>query len=136
MGLSRGLREIFATILTLVAIAVVGLILSAERPADAAETPRTSICRAWDDSAGEVIAKLAQAHNVDLRLVGDAIFRMRRARRSCGIGLIRLACVDYHAIIDGSPRLSDLSLPSSFLCSSPDGEPVGNTITLFTMAEE
>ena len=130
MGLSRGLREIFATILTLVAIAVVGLILSAERPADAAETPRTSICRAWDDSAGEVIAKLAQAHNVDLR------FRMRRARRSCGIGLIRLACVDYHAIIDGSPRLSDLSLPSSFLCSSPDGEPVGNTITLFTMAEE
>lgn len=135
MGVTRRRRDVVAAFLALVSIPVVGPILSAERAAHAAETPRTSICRAWDDSAGEAIAKLAQARNVDLRLVGDAIFRMRRARRSCGLGLIRLACVDYHAIMDGSPRLGDLSLPSSFLCSSPDGEQVGNTIRLFTMVE-
>lgn len=58
--------------------------------------------------AGEaIVRRVTESKNdVDLRQLGDAIFRMRRARRSCNIGLIRMACQDYIAIIHNVAGIS------------------------------
>jgi hypothetical protein len=84
-------------------------------------------CVGWDDAASEAIVEMVKAgRDVDLRLVGDAVFRMRRARRNCHMGWVRLACLDYHAIMRGAPALSERWLPTAFECSVPDGEPVAD----------
>jgi hypothetical protein len=59
------------------------------------------VCVLWDGQASEAIARRVNESrdDVDLRQLGDAIFRIRRARRSCEIGLIRMACQDYIAVI-------------------------------------
>jgi len=59
------------------------------------------VCALWDGRAGETIVRRVteSRDNVDLRQLGDAIFRMRRARRSCDVGLIRAACQDYIAVV-------------------------------------
>jgi hypothetical protein len=63
-----------------------------------------SICAPWDAAAGEAIVRLVQAKpGIDLQLVSDAIARMRRARRTCEAGWVRLACLDYDAVIRGVP---------------------------------
>jgi len=66
------------------------------------------VCARWDGQAGEAIVRRAteSKNDVDLRQLGDAIFRMRRARRSCDIGLIRMACQDYIAIIHNVAGIS------------------------------
>ena len=126
--LSRLLYGSAVTVVMLLVIAVVERTLPDGTEAYAAEGPRTGVCAAWDDAASDAVTKLAQARDVDLRLVGDAIFRMRRARRNCHMGFIRFACVDYRAIIRGSPGLRDLWLPSSFECSFPEGELAGSIV--------
>jgi hypothetical protein len=126
--ISRVLYESGVVVVMLLAIAFVEELLPDGAGAYGAESPRAGVCAAWDDAASDSITRLAQAGDVDLRLVGDAIVRMRRARRSCHMGFIRSACLDYHAIMRGSPGLRDWWLPSSFECSFPDGELAGNII--------
>jgi hypothetical protein len=57
-------------------------------------------CVRWDDLAREAIARQVRdgKRDADLRQVGDAIFQLRRARRNCQAGWIRLACQDYLAV--------------------------------------
>ena len=71
--------------------------LSGEGATEAGLAPA---CVQWDDLARESIARRLQngKRDVDLRQAGDAIFHLRRARRHCHAGWIRLACQDYLAV--------------------------------------
>jgi hypothetical protein len=90
----------------------------------AAERPRDPTCARWDEAASDAIAYIVQGRGeVDLRLVDDAIFRMRRARRNCHLGWTNLACLDYQAVIGGAPGPSNNSLTPSPQCASGDGDP-------------
>jgi hypothetical protein len=66
-------------------------------------------CALWDHQASELMARRVAASSpgdVDLRQIGDSIFRMRRARRSCEVGQIELACQGYAAIMRNVPGIS------------------------------
>jgi hypothetical protein len=66
----------------------------------AAAVPIHRICQPWDEKAADVIAHLVHERtDVSLRQAGDALFRLRRARRTCGAGWLALSCQDYRAII-------------------------------------
>jgi hypothetical protein len=76
----------------------------------------TGSCLQWHMAAGSVVSRLAQStRDADLRQVGHAAFRMRRARRNCETGWVTLACQDYHAIMTGAPgyTLSNQLFPCS-----------------------
>jgi hypothetical protein len=75
----------------------------------------TSTCASWDAAASEAIVQLVQGRSdMDLRQVSDAIIRMRRARRLCESGWVRLACLDYDAVIRGAPSFEQSgSVPST-----------------------
>ena len=64
------------------------------------EQPRAMACARWDDMASEAIAVLAQ----NKPLLGEARFRLRRARSNCRAGWIGPACEDYRAIIEQAPE--------------------------------
>lgn len=74
----------------------------------------TSTCAPWDAAASEAIVQLVQdKSDLDLRQMSDAVVRMRRARRLCETGWVRLACLDYDAIIRGAPSFEQPpSVPS------------------------
>lgn len=56
-------------------------------------------CAGWDATARETIAVLVrQPGDAALRQVGDVVFRLRRARRNCAQGWLKVACQDYQAI--------------------------------------
>jgi hypothetical protein len=69
--------------------------------AQAQEPSLRPMCALWDRQASEAIALRVQdsKNDVELRRLGDSIFRMRRARRNCELGWVRIACQDYHAIL-------------------------------------
>lgn len=81
-----------------------------------AETGSAPACAQWDGLARESIALRVQngKRDVDLRQVGDAIFRLRRARRNCDAGWTMLACRDYLAVMRGT---------SAAVVSQPPGQP-------------
>src|SRR4029453_14120752 len=59
-------------------------------------------CAAWDAAAGTALAALiADRSEVAEARLGDALFRLRRARRNCRHDWIGLARRDYDALIDG-----------------------------------
>ncbi len=61
-------------------------------------------CMQWHLAAGAVVSRLVQStRDADLVQVGDAVFRMRRARRNCDSGWVTLACQDYHSVVAGTP---------------------------------
>jgi hypothetical protein len=74
----------------------------------------TLTCAPWDTTASEAIVQLVQGRSdMDLRQVSDAVTRMRRARRLCETGWVRLACLDYDAIIRGAASFEQSeSVPS------------------------
>lgn len=83
--------------------------------ARAQEKPRDQLCAQWDDLASEAIVHLVRGKDdLLVRQVGDAVFRMRRARRICQLGWAQLACRDYRAIVQTA---------SSFAAAFPHGEP-------------
>ena len=69
--------------------------------ARASERPSDPTCIAWDTSASEAIVTFVQGNkeNMNLQRVSNAIDRMRRARRTCQLGLPNLACEDYRAVV-------------------------------------
>ena len=102
---------------------------------EASERSRSGVCAEWDEAASEAIVDLVKAwRDTDLRLVGDAMYRMRRARRNCHMGWMRLACLDYQAVIQGSPGLAEGFVPPAFACSAPDGESIGTVVRRFAPA--
>ena len=66
----------------------------------AAAIPLHPACRHWDEMAANVVGRLVhQSADASLRQAGDALFRLRRARRNCRAGWLALSCQDYHAIV-------------------------------------
>jgi hypothetical protein len=85
----------------------------------AQEKPRDQVCARWDELASEAIVHLASGKDELLvRQVGDAVFRMRRARRTCQLGWAQLACRDYRAIVQSAPGFSAASPHREFTCVS------------------
>jgi hypothetical protein len=59
-------------------------------------------CAAWDAAASTTLAALiADRRDVAEARLGDALFRLRRARRNCRHDFVGLARLDYDALIDG-----------------------------------
>jgi hypothetical protein len=59
-------------------------------------------CESWDNAASAAIAGLVRERDeATERQLGDALFRLRRARKNCRIGWIALARSDYKALLDG-----------------------------------
>jgi hypothetical protein len=104
-GVARWLRRL-PTICNIAIVAMLAFLAfhrTSDSDAVAQERPRAQPCARWDDMASKAIVQLVQnKRDVDLRQLGDAIFRMRRARRSCEGGWFRLACEDYQAIMRGT----------------------------------
>lgn len=61
------------------------------------------LCGLWDGQASAAIVRTASKgrDKIDLQRLSDDLSRMRRARRSCDLGLIQAACQDYIAIMRG-----------------------------------
>lgn len=76
------------------------------------------LCALWDGQASRAIVhKVSEsADNVDLKRLGEDLFRMRRARRNCELGLIRAACEDYVALIRETGGASSEWRGSSLAC--------------------
>jgi len=71
---------------------------------DAEQQKFARTCLQWHLAAGAVVSRLVQStRDADLVQVGDAVFRMRRARRNCDSGWVTLACQDYHSVVAGTP---------------------------------
>src|SRR5262245_23649443 len=60
-------------------------------------------CEFLDDAAAQAVADLVaeRSEAAEARL-SDAVFRLRRARKNCRIGLLSLARSDYEALLRGS----------------------------------
>ncbi len=66
----------------------------------AAALPLHPACTHWDEMAANVVGRLVhESADASLRQAGDALFRLRRARRNCRAGWLALSCQDYHAIV-------------------------------------
>jgi hypothetical protein len=105
-----------------VAGAVVALCLAAvlwplprgESHADLDSTAEVApVCVRWDGLASEAIVRLVRESksDADLRRAGDAIFRLRRARRNCNANWVALACADYGVIIRNVPAFTTAPWP-------------------------
>jgi hypothetical protein len=62
-------------------------------------------CEGWDRAAAAAVAALIAERDATAdRLLGDAVFRLRRARKNCRHDLAVLARFDYRALTDGRYR--------------------------------
>jgi len=84
----------------------------------ATEAPLHPICAHWDGKAADALARLLhETSDGSLRQAGDALFRLRRARRNCRAGWLALSCRDYHAIVRSQDHGSSRAPSSKTLCS-------------------
>jgi hypothetical protein len=85
--------------LVFVALFGIGLLyLSFAAPAEHVH-PLDARCEPWDDAATAAIAGLIATRDETAEaFFGDAVFRLRRARRNCRSGWIGLARLDYDAL--------------------------------------
>jgi hypothetical protein len=97
---SLGMAGLFAAgALLLVGAGLFASHLSAESALPRAGTTVHHACAGWDATARETIAALVrQPGDAALRQVGDVVFRLRRARRNCAQGWLKIACQDYQVI--------------------------------------
>jgi hypothetical protein len=103
---------------------VAGLLLLAgylhEVSTRAAALPLYQICDHWDEAAADVVARLVhEPADASLRQAGDALFRLRRARRNCRAGWFALSCRDYRAIAWLRTDETNQSPMSKSLCEVP-----------------
>jgi hypothetical protein len=100
---ARTAPAIWLSLLFLAAAGAVGgaIIASASRSDNAVRSIGPA-CEAWDDAASAALAPLVADRSpvVEMRL-GDALFRLRRARKNCALGWVSLARLDYQALLDG-----------------------------------
>lgn len=101
--------------------ALSGLHSGGSHAADEDRTVRVA-CSQWDEAATKVLAGIVQdPRDSELRQVGDAIFRIRRARRNCEAGWTSLACLDYAAVMRRAPRAA--TPPAAAACQRPQVVP-------------
>jgi hypothetical protein len=90
----------------LVVIVVIGAVALFERGsggAGRADAPINTACEPWDSVASDAVARLvADSSDTAARQLGDAVFRLRRARKNCRLGWVSLACQDYRAVLAGT----------------------------------
>jgi hypothetical protein len=100
-----------------VALLLLGAFLH-ETGTQAANIPLHQSCNQWDAKAADVVARLVhETTDASLRQAGDALFRLRRARRNCRAGWLALSCQDYHAIVRlRTPDIKE-SPTSKMICS-------------------
>jgi hypothetical protein len=85
--------------LALVVVAVGHVVASAWPRMPKSFDPR---CDEWDRAAAAAVAALiAERDAVADRQLGDAVFRLRRARKNCRHDFVSLAWPDYRALTDG-----------------------------------
>jgi hypothetical protein len=72
-------------------------------------------CAAWALLADQTLVTIARTDSRFPELP-DALFRAQRARRSCELGLLDLACQDYRAVARGEPRLIGSALVHPGTC--------------------
>lgn len=102
--------------------ALSGLLSGGSHAVDEERTVRGA-CSQWDEAATKVLADIVQApRDSELRQVGDAIFRIRRARRNCEAGWPSLACLDYAAVMRRAPRAA--TPVAAAACPSPASGPL------------
>jgi hypothetical protein len=66
------------------------------------EPPFDARCESLDSAASRAVSDLIGERSVDIeQRLGDAMFRLRRARTYCRHGLVGLARLDYQALTDG-----------------------------------
>src|SRR5262245_60116220 len=88
----------------LIVIVVIGAVALFERGAGRADAPINTACEPWDSVASDAVARLvADSSDTAARQLGDAVFRLRRARKNCRLGWVSLACQDYLA---GTPGVA------------------------------
>lgn len=76
-------------------------------------------CAQWDDLAkAALVSSIQNGQDSDLRQAGDTIFRLRRARRHCDMGWLRLACFDFSAIARGKARSAAADAESASVCEA------------------
>jgi hypothetical protein len=87
--------------LAVAAIGTLGLVLWSLQ-ANESGAPLDRRCEAWDRAASAALSDLIADRSpiADQRL-GDAVFRLRRARKYCRHDLAGLARFDYEALTDG-----------------------------------
>ena len=85
-----------------VATAAVGLSLLAWSASGSPRHGFDARCESQDSAAAAAVAELVADRRpaVEQRL-GDIVFRLRRARTYCRLGLVGLAHFDYQALLDG-----------------------------------
>jgi len=84
-------------------VAAVGLgHVAASARSDAARGSLSAQCEAWDTAATVALAALiADRSEIVEAQLGDALFRLRRARKNCRHDWTGLARLDYDALTDG-----------------------------------
>ena len=82
------------------AAVAVAIVFASLWPQAKPPTTLDSRCESWDFAASAVLADLIadRSEFADARL-GDATFRLRRARQYCRNGFVRLARLDYDALL-------------------------------------
>ena len=99
----RAARTLGRTWPLLIVAAAVGLVhVASSARSDAARGSLSPQCEAWDTAATVALTALIadRSEIVEARL-GDALFRLRRARKNCRHDWTGLARLDYDAITDG-----------------------------------
>ena len=83
-----------------------------------ASEPNDPTCLTWDTRASGAIVTFVQGtkYDINLKHVSDMIAQMRRARRTCQLGWLRLACEDYRMIVRGVAGIVESMSVTSFEC--------------------
>jgi len=92
-----------AVLMVIAAIATVSLFERGPGGAGRGDAPINAACEPWDSVASDAVARLvADSSDAAARQLGDAVFRLRRARKNCRLGWVSLACQDYRAVLTGA----------------------------------
>lgn len=88
-------------VLALIALAAAALLYLPFAIPTESVRPLDARCEPWDDTASVAIARLVATRDETAEaFLGDAVFRLRRARRNCRSGWVGLARLDYDALSD------------------------------------
>lgn len=102
IAIIRGIQTAVVGLLGVILIAAIvpATHQDAIAPSGEIAAPFHPACARWDEAASDALARLVHDRNdVAARQLGDALFRLRRARKNCGLGWLVVACQDYRAIL-------------------------------------
>jgi len=81
-------------------LAAVAIVFLAMWPKAKPPTPFDSRCESWDMEAANALANLiGNRSEIADAYLGDALFRLRRARKYCRYGFVSLARLDYEVLL-------------------------------------